>query len=105
MLPGPMEILELSDGESYSFHVLNFQIDEGIIRPARAPGGKAIRILRVHVPATDKPTFPFYWDITGQGAVAQMLPLLENRQYQGRTFTLRASGAGPKKRYALEVSP
>ena len=103
MLSSPMEILELNDGESASFHVEQFQVDEGIIRPAHAPGGKAIKILRVHVQKADKPTFPFYWDITGAGAIAQLVPLLEAGAFQGRVFKLTALGSGVKKRHALEV--
>lgn len=103
MLSAPMEILELNDGESISFHVENFQIDQGIIRPAHAPGGKAIEILRLHVPQAEKKMFPYYWDVTGQGAIAQLRPILESGAFAGRAFRLTASGFGAKKRYAVEV--
>src|SRR3990170_3891691 len=103
MLPAPAEILELRDGESLSFHITNYQIDEGIIRPAHAPQGKAIRILRVHVPPTDKSNFPYYWDVTGAGLIAQLLPILEAGNFLQRVFTMTANGNGPKRRYALEV--
>jgi len=104
MLPAPMEILELKDGESLSFHITNFQVDEGIIRPAHAPQGKAIRILRVHVLQADKPTFPHYWDVTGAGAIAQLMPMLEAGAYKERVFKVTANGDGPKRRYAVEVN-
>ncbi len=103
MLSAPMEILELNDGESLEIHIDSWLLDQGIIRPTHAPGGKAIDILRVYVPNTDKKTFPYYWDITGQGAIAQLKPLLESGSYKDRTFKLSASGVGPKKRYAVEV--
>jgi len=103
MLESPMEILELKDGETYSFHIDSFQVDQGIIRPPHAPQGKAIRILRVHVPRGDKKMFPWYWDITGAGAIAQILPLLDSGAYKNRLFKLTAAGDGPQKRYAVEV--
>lgn len=101
MLPAPMEILELHDGESASFHVTQFQLDEGIIRPAHAPAGKAIRILRVHVQPTDKKTFPYYWDITGSGAIAQLLPMLEAEGFRDREIKITATGEGAKKRHMV----
>lgn len=103
MLPGPMEILELTDGQSLTFHVTQWQKDEGIIRPAHAPQGKAIVILRVHVPLSEKKTFPPYWDITGLGAIAQLEPVLSQPGFSGKTFTLTATGEGPRKRFSLEV--
>lgn len=103
MLPAPMEILEINDGESLTFHITGWLKDQGIIRPSHAPAGKAIDILRVAVPPGDKPTFPFYWDVTSAGAIAQLLPLLESGSYKDRAFKLSATGVGPKKRYAVEV--
>ncbi len=103
MLSSPMEFLEIYDGESMTFHITNYLHDQGIIRPAHAPGGKAIDMLRVFVPADEKEHFPYYWDITGQGAIAQIKPILDAGGYQNKTFKLSASGVGPKKRYAVEV--
>lgn len=105
MLSAPMEIMELKDGESAAFHVTAFQVDEAIIKPAHAPGGKVIRVLRVHVLQSEKPTFPYYWDITGAGAIAQLLPLLEAGADKTVSFKLTALGDGPRKRHTLEVIP
>jgi hypothetical protein len=105
MLSAPMEILEVNDGESLTIHVDTWLHEDAIIRPSHAPAGKAIKVLRVFVPKTDKAAFPYYWDITGQGAIAQLLPLLESGSYTDRAFKLSASGVGPKKRYAVEVLP
>jgi hypothetical protein len=98
-----MEILELEDGESKTFHVHAHQLDDAIIRPAHAPAGKAIKVLRVHILPGEKPTFPFYWDITGSGAIAQLAPLLDSGNYKGRKFKITAIGAGVKKRHTVEV--
>lgn len=103
MLSSPMEILELNDGESAVFHVHAFQTDDAIIKPAHAPQGKVIRVLRVHILQGEKPTFPYYWDITGAGAIAQLSPLLESGAYKDREFKITAIGAGVKKRHQVEV--
>lgn len=104
MLSGPMEILELNDGESIVLHVTGWTLDDAIIRPAHAPAGKAIKVLRLTVPATDKKTFPYYFDVTAMGAIAQLTPWLEKPGFEGKVFTLTASGAGPKKRYSVGVA-
>ena len=104
MLSGPMEILELNDGESISLHVTGWTLDDAIIRPAHAPQGKAIKVLRLNVLQTDKKSFPYYYDVTAMGAIAQLTPWLEKPGYEGKTFTLTAAGDGPKKRYSVGVS-
>ena len=103
MLLAPMEILELRDGDSVSFHVTQFQFDDAIIKPAHAPQGKVIQVLRVHVPKEDKLFFPYYWDVTGGGAIAQLRPLLESGAYKDRAFKVTAHGEGTKKRHTVEV--
>jgi hypothetical protein len=103
MLPAPMEILEVNDGESVTIHIIGWTKDQGIIRPAHAPAGKAIDILRVHVPPEDKLTFPRYWDVTGLGTIAQLEPLLAGGNFKDRAFKISAFGVGPKKRYSVEI--
>jgi hypothetical protein len=103
MLSAPMEILEVNDGEAVAFTVVAWQEDDAIIKPARAPQGVVVHVLRVHVGKEDKPMFPHYWDVTGGGAIAQMLPALRARGNEGVKFTLTARGEGPKKRYSVEV--
>lgn len=103
MLASPMEILELKDGESVSLHVMSFQIDDAIIKPAHAPGGKVIRVMRLHVEKADKPLFPQYWDVTGAGAIAQLTPLLDGGLHRNRVVKITAFGEGAKKRHSVEV--
>jgi len=103
MLSSPMEILELNDGESKTFHVHAHQIDDAIIKPAHAPQGKVIKVLRVHILAGEKPTFPYYWDITGAGAIAQLTPLLDSGAYKDREIKITAIGSGVQKRHQVEV--
>jgi hypothetical protein len=103
MLSEPMEILELGDGSSFPLVILRWEKEDAIIRPAHAPQGKAIPVLRVHVPPSTKPTGPAYWDITGKGAVALLMPYLQQPGYEKKTFVLSAVGVAPKKRFSLEV--
>ena len=103
MLKSPMEILEIKDGESITFHVEQWEIDKAVIKPPHAPGGKVIDAVRVHVPQAEKPLFPHYWDIGAVGLVAQLLPFLEQPNFAARKYTVTAFGEAPKKRFRLEV--
>lgn len=103
MLTPPMEILELKDGESLSFHVLAWLQDSATIADPDRPGVKGINVLRVTLSPVEKKLFPFYYDITSKGAIAQLLPFLQQPGFQSKLFTLTAHGFGVKKRYSLEV--
>ncbi len=103
MLPEPMEILELGDGDSFPLRILRWEKEDAIIRPAHAPAGKAVAVLRVHVPPETKAMSPFYWDITGKGAIALLMPYLQKPGFEKLTFVLGAVGVAPKKRFSLEV--
>jgi len=103
MLSEPMEILEIGDATSVKLRILRWEKEEAIIRPAHAPAGKAIPVLRVHVPPETKEMSPYYWDITGKGAQALLLPYLQQPGYEKKTFVLSAVGVAPKKRFSLEV--
>ncbi len=103
MLSEPMEILELEDGSSFPLRIIRWEKEETIIRPKHALGGKAVPVLRVHVRPEDKASSPFYWDITGKGAVALLMPYLQQPGFEKRTFILSALGVAPKKRFSLEV--
>jgi hypothetical protein len=103
MLSSPMEILELNDGESATFTPTAHQLDDAIIKPAHAPQGKVIKVLRIHILQSDKATFPYYWDVTGAGAIAQLTPLLDSGAYKDRQMKITALGSGVKKRHLVEV--
>lgn len=102
-LKGPYEILELGDGETLTTGVMRFERGEVEIHPSYQPAGKMITALRVHVPEKDKEFFPFYWDITSQTLVAQLLPYLERPGYEARTYVITKHGVAPRARFTLEV--
>ena len=104
MLDGPMELLELADGESLTFHVEKWERADTIIKPKHAPQGKVADTLRVYVPPADKRFFPHYWDITAKRAIAQLIPHLQRPGFEKRTFKLTKHGEKPTAHFDLEVT-
>lgn len=99
----PFEHLELQDGQSASFRALRYEQGETIIKPRHAPQGKNVAVLRIHVPADDKPSFPHYWDVTQNGLIAQLGPHLLRSDLGSIRFHVTAYGYAEKKRYRLTV--
>jgi len=104
MLAEPMELLELEDGASLTFRVTRWEREDAIIKPAHAPQGKVVSVLRVHVPTEDKPIFPQYWDITSKRAIAQILPWLERPGFERKVFKLTKLGVKPTAHFMLDVT-
>ena len=102
-LPGPYEILELEDEGVLTTKIVRWQRGEVEIHPSYKPEGKFIQALRIHVPETDKDYFPFYWDVTSQTLLAQLLPYLEAPGFEHRTFTIVKHGVAPRARFSLQV--
>ena len=102
-LQGPYEILELGDGETLTTGILRWQEGEVEIHPAYKPEGKMITALRIHVPEKDKEYFPYYWDVTSQTLVAQLLPYLERPGYERRIYAITKHGVAPRARFTLGV--
>lgn len=105
LMESPFEILELADGQMVEFRILKWELGETVIHPRfpGAPAEKRINALRVHVPPKFKALFPHYWDITSKTLIAQLLPYLEKRGFEKKTFRVRAHGVAPKKRFTLEI--
>ena len=102
-LPGPYEVLELEDEGILTTKISSFSVGEVLIHPAYKPDGKLIKALRIHVPEADKEYFPFYWDVTSQTLIAQLLPYLEQPGYAQRTYEITKHGVAPKARFTLTV--
>jgi len=105
-LPGPMEILDLADGETRSFRVTRWERGSTTITPRfpGAQGEKVIEVLRVHVTTDSKPTPPYYYDITSKTLQAQMIPYLSNRGFENLVFTVTKYGVAPRARFTLSVT-
>lgn len=102
-IPGPYEILELGDGESLITRITRWEVGEVEIHPSYKPEGKFVAALRIHVPEDDKEYFPFYWDVTSQTLLAQLLPYLELEGFERRRYTITKHGVAPKARFTLGV--
>lgn len=102
-LEGPYEILELDDGESLKTRIEKWEIGEVKIHPAYKPEGKFIKALRIHVLKQDKAYFPFYWDVTSQTLLAQLVPYLEQPHFELKTYIITKHGVAPRARFTLEV--
>ena len=102
-LEGPFEILELQDEETLTTRIMRWQLGEVEIHPSYKPEGKWIKALRIHVPESDKEYFPWYWDVTSQTLLAQLVPYLERPGFEGRLYTITKHGVAPRARFTLEV--
>lgn len=102
-LPGPYELLDLEDEETLTTKIESFDAGEVKIETKRKPEGKFVNTLRVHVPQHSKDYFPFYWDITSQTLIAQLMPFLEQPGYAQKTYTITKHGVAPRARFTLIV--
>ena len=102
-LEGPYEILELEDGEKMDTRVQKWEVGEVEIHPAYKPEGKFIKALRIHVLKEDKAFFPFYWDITSQTLIAQLIPHLEQPHFELKTYIIQKHGVAPRARFTLDI--
>lgn len=104
-LPPPYELLELDDRQSVSFVPTAWETGYMQIRPryAGAPQQKTVNALRIYVRPEDKRFFPYWWDITANTLIAQLLPFLAREDSKARVFTITAHGQAPRKRYTLKT--
>jgi len=99
----PYQILDMDDGESQDMTVVDYALGKGHIKPARAPEGVTVPILRVQVPSEERPRAANWWDITSKTLIAQMLPALDTWKADERTVTVTKYGRAPSARFGLEV--
>jgi len=99
----PFELLELYDGQVFTFQVVRWEEGRTTIYPPFAPGGKEIPVLRVYVNPEAQPVGLEYWDITSKTLIAQLRPYLVRPEYRQLEFTIRAYGEKPKKRFTVET--
>lgn len=101
----PFEILELPDGGQLFTHVSAFEEGSMAITPRDGRPAKVVRTVRIHVPPAEKAHFPFYWDLTAQTLIAQLLPMLPSIVKEKRAIKITKSGLGASARFSLEVRP
>jgi len=106
-LIGPYEYLELPDRGVVRFMVSSFERGTTVIHPRYegAPSEKTIEALRIHVSEKYKPLPPPYWDITSKTLIAQLLPLILERDRDRYEYVVTKYGEGVKARFTLERVP
>lgn len=102
MLTGA-EILELKDGGTKELTLTDWELGEMDITPRHGGGLKRIRVLRLHVPASEKTIGPSWWDVTGQTLIEQMLPFLKRPDFSRKRYTITKHGVAPQARFSLRV--
>jgi hypothetical protein len=102
-LPGPYEILEMTDREVRTLRIVAWQLGLMKIQTGEAPQGKVIKALRIFVPAETKPIGVSWYDVTSQTLIAQLLPFLEQPGFANKTFIITKYGTAPKARFTVEV--
>lgn len=104
-MPEPFELLEWSDGQTMDLRIESWSLGKALIHPRDGRPAKEVPVLRVHVPAGDKPTLPGYWDITSKHLIAGLVGYLEAGRVSGRIFRITWHGTGARGRPSLEVIP
>lgn len=104
-LSQPYEIKEWRDGETQTFTIEGFEVGELEIHPRDGRPPKTIQVMRVHVPAEEKPEFPHYWDMTSQRLVAQLKSLLPPTLIGPFPVTITAIGTAPRTHFSVSRIP
>lgn len=103
-LPQPYDVLDLVDGEELLTRVTGSAEGDVDIRTA-AGVQKVVQALRLIVPPEDKPTVPYYWDLTSKLLLAHMRPLLPDAIAHGLYIKIHKYGEKPIARFSFAVMP
>lgn len=101
-LKAPAELLDLADGESVEFSVLRSEKGELRIETRLEPEGKVVPVLRLWVPAEDKPTGAPYWDVTSRTLQARLEPVLDQLVGTRRRIRVTKYGVAPTARHQVD---
>lgn len=104
-LPEPYEIIDLYAGQARQFHVLRHELGKTRIVPRDGREPKEVQVLRLHVPISDKPLAPHWWDLTSKRGIVGMLGFLESGVPKDTLFRLTKVGTGPAGAYQIDVVP
>lgn len=104
-LSPPIELLDLpAEGELVT-RVTRMEEDQAFIKPSRAPQGVTVQVIRLHVPATDKPTAPLWWDVTATTLHPSLRVQIPAAIADQRWVRIRKFGVAPRARFSFEVFP
>ena len=102
-LAGPYEFLEIIEGKPVTFHPIRWELGKAQTHPPwTAPGVlKWYEVIRIHLPTTEKPLYPHYYDIGQKTLVPQLKTVLPHARSEGVGVTIEAFGFGAKKRFSV----
>ena len=103
MLEGPYEFLKLEPGKPVTFHVIRWELGRVEYHPPWEKPGVLVwsRVLRLHLPTTEKPLFPHYYDVGAKTLVPQLMALLPRARAEKVGITIEAVGTGAAKRFSV----
>jgi hypothetical protein len=101
----PVELLDLPANGQLVTRVTAWEEGTATIRPASAPEGKEVVILRVHVPPEDKGTAPAYWDVSATTLHPTLRGLLPLAIRDRRWVRIVKFGVAPRARFSAELLP
>lgn len=103
MLEGPYEFLLLEPEVKRTFHVIRYDIGQAQTHPPWTKEGTLVwnEIVRIHLPTTEKPLYPYYYDFGQKTLVPQLKALLPRAAMERVGISIEAVGFGPKKRFSV----
>lgn len=105
VLPGPYEFIDIPTDTSVTLHPIRWEVGRVHAHPPWTPPGTLIwyEVIRIHVPMTDKSTFPHRWDIGQKTLVPQLHAILPRARLEGAGIVIGAVGSGAKKRFSVSL--
>lgn len=104
-LSQPHEIYEWTDGETREFTILRHEDGLLTIHPRDGREPKEIEVLRIHVPETEKESYPYYWDMTSQRLVHQLRNMLPPTLIGPFKVKVTAIGRPPRTHFSVSRLP
>ena len=103
VLEGPYEFLDIPTGEAVTLHPTSWEVGRAETHPPWLAPGVMVwnEVLRMHLPTTEKPTYPYWFDVGQKTLVPQLKAVLPRARAEGVGITIEAVGRGPKKRFSV----
>lgn len=105
VLAKPYEIYEWEDGKTEEWTILSWELGDLTIELREREGTKEIQVLRIHVPAEEKPEFPHYHDLTSARLVGQLQGILPRGGVGPMKLRITAIGAAPRTHFSVTPLP
>ncbi len=104
-LERPYEIYEWEAGETQEFTILRWEQGLLEIQPRDGRPKKEITVLRIHVPAEEKGTYPPWHDLTSARLVHQLLGMLPPGGIGPFKIQVTAIGSAPRTHFSVTRIP